>query len=434
MGMKVKSLVGRNGNWLNVTPTIAVGTEQLNPHDERAWQRDLNKFRKKAQAKIRDKHIARETAVVRIPAEAGDGYFQIVMCTDEKKKVLCTSPVFRFLSTSTSPSSLRGASLSTLPLELGAMVLTTYASKTVGTMISPVTSAVQGSIQSYMPSFWTQEVATIAYGMSSVEDKVDSTFETANSRYDETREQALARVGKVDIALEEGPKAPYPIRITGRTQTGVSNMVEELNMPVFSLIGVDEGMMHKLYGYYFGWARNIEKSEIDETAWVQAIISVVPINVSQLARINIAQANKRVLTLRLICDFEDIPAEGALLEIHVLGFIRPDEPIQRTNLEWGIQTGDEAAHEAAMLSEVNDVRVAQEILDHPSWSPEAAVRPKLQERKTSGFQKITGGYANTKMAAQRQMDKVPLHKVGIRLEADKLRDKAIVANGFYVMR
>jgi hypothetical protein len=68
-GMRAKALIGRNGSWLNVTPTVAVGTEQLSPTDERAWQRDFQKFRKKAPAKIRDRHQLRETAVVRIPAE-----------------------------------------------------------------------------------------------------------------------------------------------------------------------------------------------------------------------------------------------------------------------------------------------------------------------------------------------------------------------------
>ena len=432
-GMKLKSLVGRNGSWLDVTPTIGVSPEQLNPQDERAWQRDLYKFRKKAQAKVRDAHIVRETAIIRIPAEAGDGYFQVVMCSGEKGKVLCTSPVFRLLSTSRSPSSLRGASLSTLPLELGAMMLTTYATKSVETVVTPITSVVQGSVQKYMPSFWTREAATMAYGISAVGDKVDSILQSANGR-DETREHALARIGHVDLALEEGPKAPYPIRITGCTQPGIPNMVEKLNMPVFLLTGVDESMMHKLDGNYFGWAKNREKSDEFEHTWNQAIVSIVPINVQKLTRVNIAKANQRVVTVRLVCNYEDVPSPSARFEIHILGFIRPDEPIQRANLERGIQDGDEAAHEAAMLCEVNDILVAQEILDHPSWSPEAVLPPKMQERKTSGFQRITDGYAYTRMAAQSQMDRVPLHKIGVRLEADKLRDQMIFANGFYVTR
>lgn len=434
-GMRAKAFIGRNGNWLNITPTVAVGTEQLNPNDERAWQRDLAKFRKKAPAKIRNKHLVRETAVVRIPAEAGDGYFQIVMCAgDNKKKIYCTSPVFRLLSTSTSPSSLRGASLSTLPLELGAMVLSTYASNTVGSLISPVTSAVQSSVERYMPSFWTQEAAATAYGMSGLEDRVSSTIENANNQYDHNRERSLATVGNVELDLNEGPKTPYPMQILGRTQLGLVNMVEELDMPVFSLTGVNEGTLQKLHGYYFGLARNIEKPGDDETAWCQAVISVVPINIIHLSRVNIAQANKRMLSVRLICGFEDMPIDQTLFEIRVLGFIRPDEPGQRINLEKAIQAGDEAAHEAALLSEVNDIRVAQSFLDHPAWAPDTAVRPRIQQRKSSGLQKISEGYANTRLAAQRQMDRVPLHKIGIRLEADKLKDEAIVINGFYVPR
>lgn len=68
-GMRAKALLGRNDNWLNDTPTVAVGTEQLNPTDERAWQRDFQNFQKKAPTKIRDRHQLRETAVIRIPAE-----------------------------------------------------------------------------------------------------------------------------------------------------------------------------------------------------------------------------------------------------------------------------------------------------------------------------------------------------------------------------
>lgn len=91
-GMRAKAFMGRNANWLNVTPTVAVGTEQLNPTDERAWQRDFQKFQRKAPAKIRGRHQLRETAVVHIPAEAGDGYFQIVLCTLDKKKNFLYQP------------------------------------------------------------------------------------------------------------------------------------------------------------------------------------------------------------------------------------------------------------------------------------------------------------------------------------------------------
>ncbi|SLM38903.1 riboflavin kinase [Lasallia pustulata] len=45
------------------------------------------------------------------------------MCSGEDgKKLLCSSPLFRLFSTSKESSSIRGASLRTLPLEVGIKV------------------------------------------------------------------------------------------------------------------------------------------------------------------------------------------------------------------------------------------------------------------------------------------------------------------------
>jgi len=425
--------MGRNGNWLNVTPTTPVGSEQLNPHDERAWQRDIAKFQKKAEPKIKERHKLRETAVVRIPPDAGDGYFQIVMCIgDNKKKVLCPSPVFRIISTSKSPSSIKGASLSTLPLEIGAKALSLYGSKTVGNMVSPVASAVQGRVQQYMPSWSVQKAAETVYGISGVEGKVHSTVGDANSRYDQVRDMSLAVAGTEELAIDQGPKPPYPLRFVGMSQAGRTDMVEELNMPNFNLTGVGEDITHKLHGYYFGWTRSLEKLPSGENAWCQAIISSTPIDLSQLTRIHVSHTSKKNISIRLITDPETIPPT-TLLEILVFGFIRPDEPAQRARLEKGIREGDEDATEAAMLSEINDVQLAQEILDHPAWGPDAGKRPGLEEGK-SGLKRVTDGYVDMRTKAIRQVDRVPLQKVGVRLESDKVRDRGVVGSGFFVIR
>jgi hypothetical protein len=99
----------------------------------------------------------------------------------------------------------------------------------------------------------------------------------------------------------------------------------------------------------------------------------------------------------------------------------------------GLQAGDEAAAEAAMLSEVNDISMAQSILGLPAWSLEA-VRERSEQQWPGGLERVKTGYANTRMAAQRHMDRVPLHKFGVRMPVDQMRDKAILANGFYVVR
>lgn len=84
--MRAKALFRLTDDWLDITPTLALRSDQVEPNDERAWQRDIAKFLKKAPSRVRDTHRLRETAVARIPAEAGDGYFQVVLCQGPKKK------------------------------------------------------------------------------------------------------------------------------------------------------------------------------------------------------------------------------------------------------------------------------------------------------------------------------------------------------------
>ena len=426
-GMRAKAFIGRNGNWLNVTPTMEIGFEQLNVSDERAWQRDIASFRRKAQPRIRENHILRETVIVRIPAEAEDGYFQIVLCTGDKKKVLCPSPVFRVLSTSRSPSSIRGASLSTLPLELGAMALGTYASNTVGRVISPVTSTLQSSVQQYMPSWRARQAVETAYGMSGIENRVNSMVGDENNQDDLAHGQSSA---VEEAALEHGPTQPYPIRFLGRVQTAPRDEVDQSTLPSVTLSGVDGNVMQRLYGYYFGWVRLSEKSSSNSHPWCQATISALPVDSSQLTRVNITEANKRVVTIRLITEDKDMAFDKALLEILIMGFIRPDEPVQRAKLFKGLLAGDEAAAEAAMLSEVEDVSIVQTFLDHPSWSPDSMD----QVEKTNRLDKARMTFANTSTAAQKQINRVPLHKLGIRSPQDNARDKMIITNGFFVPR
>jgi hypothetical protein len=438
-GMRARAFMGRNASWLNVTPTTAVRVEQLKPDDERAWQRDFLKFRKKASRHVTDNHLLRETAVVHIPAEAGDGYFQLVLCLGEKKKVLCPSPVFRLLSTSTSPSSIRGASLSTLPLELGAMVLSIHARSTVGNAVSAAALPFQSQVQQYMPSWWTQEAASAVYGVSGVENKVKSTIGDANNRYDQERDGSFIADGSLELALEQGPIAPYPIRFVARGEISMSTEAEPLSMPAISLAGIPDDISAHLHGYYLGWSRvfqrNYKEKAVEvEPTWCQVIVSALPVDISQLARVDIAQTSKKNITMSLIHDLEELPLEGSQVEVQVMGFIRPDEPLQRANMSQGIQAGDEAAAKAAMIAELNDVSMAQDFLDHPAWHPEVAVRAKAQDERSGRLEKAKMGYANTRMAAQRQIDRVPFHRVGVRVPADRMRDKAVVMSGFYVQR
>jgi hypothetical protein len=429
--MRLKAFVGATGSWLNVTPTMGIGSEQLNPSDERAWQRDIAQFRKKAKPeKIREKHKLRETVVLRIPAEAGDGYFSVVLCTGDKKKTLCVSPTFRLLSTSASMHSINGASLSTLPLELGAMAVNVYATSKISAVAGPVVSTVQSQVQKYMPSTLTKEdiekAGTKAYDISGGKEKVHALVSRGNHLYEQQLEGSYAPANNIDVTLDQGPQPPYPIRFTCTSEPILGPETEPSSLPSTNLIGVPDHVSHQLHGHYFAWVRLHTKGK-DPEDWQQSLISALPPTPTQLTRANFVLANKRTITLRLIDSYSTSPPPSSKPTILILGFLRPDEPLQRANIRRGIEAGDEAAEEASMLAEMNDIAVAQGVLDHPAWVPEVVM-------DTGKGLSLKNGYADVRMGVQRGVERVPLHRLGVRMESDRMRERGVIVGGFYVLR
>jgi hypothetical protein len=117
-----------------------------------------------------------------------------------------------------------------------------------------------------------------------------------------------------------------------------------------------------------------------------------------------------------------------------MGFLRPDEPNQQAKMEEGLEAGNEAALEASMLTEVDDVSMARQYLDHPMWTADAKERELAQGSKMKRLDKMKKGYASSRAAVQNQIDRVPLGTLGLRGPGDSARDKAVVENGFYVVR
>ncbi|KAF7900296.1 uncharacterized protein EAF01_007598 [Botrytis porri] len=415
-GMRLKAFVGNNSSWINVTPTIPISAEQLKESDERAWQRDIKKFLKKTK---HPKHILRETLVVRIPVEASDGYFHLVLCQGEKKKVLCPSPVFRILSASTSPSSMRGASLSTLPLEFGAMAMTVYANKTIGGLVSPVTATAMKVAQPFMPSKTRKDAALELYGKSGTEDMVKSTITNGNIQYKEARSFSYNQAGSGDN--ESGPRPPYPICFIARSEIEMK-VGDYFSMPTMTLSGVAEHISHQLRGHYFAWIRRCPgkgASRLDTDIWSQTVISSLPMQASNLHKATIIEASKRKFKIHFISDCFDSQAyDMKNLEIKVMGFIRPDaHPISANEIE------------EELVASLNDIIFAQTILDQPVFAPE------MGEGQARGLlERATTGYADVRLRAQRELDRVPLGKMGLRMEVDRLRDEGVGVNGFFVVR
>jgi hypothetical protein len=438
-GMRAKAWLGRHGNWIDVTPTVCVGSEQLKPDNERAWQRDIRHFEKKSKQFLKKNHTLRETVIVRIPAEAGDGYFQLVLCMGDRQKVLCPSPTFRLFSTSTSPHSIKGASLRTLPMELGVWALGVHARSTVGAAVAPVTSVIRSDVQSYMPSWWAREAGSATYSLSGASTKVNSAIGNVENRYDTEQSSEFAMVGGEEISIEQGPSPPYPIQFVARCEPGMQSNGTEFNLPTIHLVAVPDIISPKLLGYYFAWARFVDNKgkplPEDGSAWNQALVAALPVDIAQLERVSFTKASKKNFSIRLIQHFEPLDQNETNIEIRVMGFVRPDEPSQRLVLEKGLQAGDEAAYEAAMLAETNDISTAQSVLDHPAWGPEPLVQEtRGEQQRPNWLEKSKRSFTDTSLAVQKSMDKVPLHKLGVRAPIDMMKDKTIVTNGFYVRR
>lgn len=434
-GMRTKALFRLNDSWLDVTPVMPLRADQVNPDDERAWQRDINKFRKKAPPRTRDKHLLRETAVVRIPAEAGDGYFQLLLCQGQKKKVLGNSPIFRVLSTSTNPHSLRGASLTTLPLEVGAMVLTLYAQTAARTVAAPAAAAVATKVEPFRPSWLTQTALQNAYTTSGVQDRVagvlNPSADTARTPLD-VFPSSLPSDGVCQV--EEGPQLPFPMAFKARC---VLAEAISPNRPgdttQLTLTKVPDWVPQQLRGYFFGWARYDTTTGKDSTIgpWCPIILSVRSLDPLQASGVNMSQLARRIVSLRLL---DEPPVQTTKLEVRLMGFLRSEIPPPTGSTSQELADAQAAAAEAAVLANAYDASVVQSTLAHPAWNPETPTPAELQRQNSGWIDRTRDGYANARAKGQRWVEQVPLHRIGVRSAMDEWHDSQVAVNGFYIVR
>lgn len=432
--MRTKALFRLNDSWLDVTPGMPVRADQVNPDDERAWQRDIKKFRKKAPQRPRDTHQLRETVVVRIPAEAGDGYFQLVLCQGPKKKVLGNSPVFRVLSTSASPHSIRGASLSTMPLEVGAMVVGLYAKTAARTAAAPASAAFATRVDRYRPTWVKQTAVQKAYTASGVETRVAGLFNSsAGPGQGVTVDQSVSPIA-CQLPVEDSPQAPFPLTFKARGQ--VDNFApfnSPTDTPKLTLTNPPDWVVEQLRGYFFGWARFDATTEKDPSlgSWSPMILAVRTLDPLQASRVNISQISKHIVTLRLL---DEVPLQTSKVQIRVLGFLRVDVPPPRGSTSQELADAQAAAGEAAILADAYDADVVQNTLAYPGWSPETPSALEIQKQQSSWVDRSMEGYANMRAKGQKWVDQVPLHKLGVRSETDAWRERQVAVNGFWIVR
>ncbi|KAJ5175760.1 uncharacterized protein N7482_001637 [Penicillium canariense] len=435
-GMRAKALFRLNDSWIDVTPGMPLRADQVNPDDERAWQRDIKRFRKKAPARPRNTHHLRETAVVRIPADAGDGYFQLVLCQGPKTKVLGNSPVFRVISTSINPHSIRGASLSTLPLEVGAMIASLYAQTAAQTVLGPAAGAVKSKVDPYRPSWLTQAAAQKAYSASGIQDRIAGAFTgpPGPTRRAQTDGYPVAITNHQVEPIELGPQPPFPMIFTARGQNAhpmtSCTLSDTTNL---TLSHFPSWVSEQLRGYYFGWTRFDISTGAEQLTgpWYPTILSVRTLDPLQAARVDMAQVAKYVVRLRLL---DEVPLQTTKVEICVMGFLRGEIPPPTGATSQELADAQAAAAEATVLADAYDVSVVQHTLSHPVWAPEGHGPTEIQRQNAGWVDKTREGYANLRAKGQKWVEQVPLHRLGVRSATDEWRERQVAVNGFFIVR
>ncbi|KAL2130781.1 hypothetical protein VTI74DRAFT_5961 [Chaetomium olivicolor] len=468
-GMKIKAFFNATDDWLHVTPTTQVHADHIAPDTERAWQRDISKAARKFLKEKGPKraHIARETHVVRIPEASEDGYFRLILCTgrgtpnsigesSSKCKTLCMSPIFRVASTSTDSSVIRGASLSTMPLEMGVFVASMVASTTVDRYVAPVRDPIEAVVDKVRPGFVTETVGGL------VRDELSEWSAERDAERD--REFFAAHQAHVERSLsanpdeihpigpDSGPEAPFPLKFQGKVVPGTGRSQAELGIPTANLSGVADEIRYRLNGIYFGWARISPKDRgkpsqtltptpspttpyqqqqqpyfnppHSNPAWTEAIINIAPRPDAPLS-----VTPKPLVTIHLI-NPASLPANGSILGFSIdsiiMGLLRPAPAPLSSALSLN-QRLDAASRDVCLTL----VSLGQ----RENWTPDAAeARLKTHVAGRGLMDRFDGVKDKVLAKVPVKLPEVKLHRAGIRGGDGLERDRLLGAGGYWVAR
>ena len=433
-GLKVGAKLGTRSAWIDVTPSIHTTADLLPSDDEKAWQRDIAKFLKKAKD---EKHVCNhrpyETNIVRIPHVAEDGYFRVVLCAG--RKVLCPSPVFRYASSSLDPSILRGASLTTLPLELGIWMGSFVARNAANTaacgVMQPTIDTIQGVTKPLQLGGVTQWAATTAYDVSGTADRVDSAIESYNQDYEEKRGLALqcASGDAVETATvvgsEDGPEQPYPIQFSGKATKDADHYLKFAKVPSVKLVDVSADTLLRLSGTYMGWViilgrKRSSHSPMPEglpNKWQQAVITVT-------ARIgkDMKVVQQKDVFVHTVREFGDAKLLDSKLDVMLMAYLHPVNEVP------SLSTADAEQRESEMLNDIETTRLS---LSRNTWAP---VQILERIRTASASRSFSDRIVNARQSGQKQLDRVPVHRLGFHTDSMKLKDDLIGTGGICVKR
>jgi hypothetical protein len=413
MGMSLKSLIGTTGSWINVTPATRASADNLPPVDERGIQRDLKRFAKKASGRQK-KHAPRETHVIRIPAEATDGYFRLVVCQggsegQGSRKTLCGSPVFRIASTSTDASVVRGAGIRTMPLEVGVKVASTVGQQVARRYTGAAALVVENRVAKAAANGAVTRAATIGRSVIETTGAKDMVNESWQRRREGRYEAIVHESQLVHVPPESGPEAPFPLDFEGRVSKASGRSTAELGIPSANIRHVRDDIKMRMKGVFAAWACVMPSKDLHDIShdWHEAIVTIGPLRYGPPEVVL-----KNRVTVHLINDFDGANFFDAKVKVILMGYLHP--------------ALDRYAEDEEMIQQhAEDTMLVLESLGRELWTVEDALR-----RKRSFNEKLDGVTG----AVQGKVDRAPVHWAGVRTETAAMRDRLYGAGGLWIPR
>ncbi|OAA50281.1 LipA and NB-ARC domain protein [Metarhizium rileyi] len=419
VGMAFKAMVSSRGSWIDVTPAQEAQVKHVKGIDERGMQRDMDRFAAKASGRAK-RHVPRETHLVRVPAAASDGYYRLVVCGgQDAAKVLCECAVFRVASLSENAAVVRGASLSTLPLEMTIKVATVVGTQVVKKYTGVAGAVVQNRAGSFMAKRSGKRVAVMAakgyhgLGRAGIQDAMQDSWkrQRAAASVEFTSELVVTLIGS-----DEGPEKPFPVRFQGTITRGTGSSAQDLGFPTANLADVPDRIKTSLSGVFAAWTKVLpsKKNTPDgpSPAWHPAVVSIAP---PRGAAPSIASPSG--VRVHILYNF-GTTFFTSKLDVLLMGWMHPAAPPTTPDAEVISQ------HE-------QDITTTLASLERQPWSADEAVsrmKTAKSERSLSDrLDEATGLVYQT-------VDRIPWHCAAVRSESGTLKDHSYGIGGMWIRR